>query len=82
METEKLLARWNVLLNEQGNAIAVRGVLQERLDILHRLNELGVRDIEGLDIFIAMETANASMREIDRASADSLQPATILRMPP
>jgi hypothetical protein len=71
METEKLLARWNVPLNEPGNAIGVRGVLQERLDILHRLNELGVREIEGLDIFTAMEATNASMREIDRASADS-----------
>jgi hypothetical protein len=69
METEMLLARWNVLLNEPGNAIAVRGVFQERLDILHRLNELGVRDIEGLSIFTAMEETNASMREIDKARA-------------
>jgi hypothetical protein len=67
METKELLARWDVLLNEPGNAIAVRGVLQERLDILHRLNELGVRDIEDLNIFTAMETTNASMREIDRS---------------
>jgi hypothetical protein len=69
METEKLLARWNVLLNEPGNAIAVRGVFQEKLDILHRLNELGIRDIEGLSIFTAMEATNASMREIDTARA-------------
>jgi hypothetical protein len=75
METEMLLARWNVLLNEPGNAIAVRGVFQERLDILHRLNELGVRDIEGLSIFTAMEATNASMRVIDAARALKTLPA-------
>jgi hypothetical protein len=69
METEQLLARWQVLLNEPGSAIALRDVLQERLDILHRLNELGTRAIEGLSIFTAMEAANVSMREIDRANA-------------
>ena len=66
METEELIARWHVLLNEPGNGIAVRGVLQERLDILHRLNELGVRDIEGLSIFAAMDTTNDLVRETDR----------------
>jgi hypothetical protein len=66
METEELLARWHVLLNKPGNAIAVRADLQERLDILHRLNELGVRDIEGLSIFAAMDTTNVLMREVDR----------------
>ena len=75
METEMLLARWKVLLNEPGNAIAVRGVFQERLDILHRLNELGVRDIEGLSIFTAMEATNASMRAIDKARALKTLPA-------
>ena len=69
METEELLERWHVLLNGPGNTIALRDVLQERLVILHRLNELGVRDIEGLSIFTAMETANASMREIAGTSA-------------
>ena len=69
METEALLARWHVLLHKQGNAIAVRGVLQERVDILHRLNELGTRTIEGLSIFTAMEATNVSMRELDAASA-------------
>jgi hypothetical protein len=69
METEELLARWHVLLNEPVNTIALRSVLQERHDILHRLNELGVRDIDGLSIFTAMETTNSSMREIDRAGA-------------
>jgi len=69
METEELLARWHVLLNEPGNAIARREVLQERLDILHRLNELGTRDIRSLSIFTAMETTNTLMREIARTNA-------------
>ena len=63
MESEELLARWHVLLNETSNAIAFRGVLQERLIILHRLNELGEKDIEGLSIVNALEETNASMRE-------------------
>jgi hypothetical protein len=67
METEELLARWHVLLNEPGNAIAVRGVLQERQIILHRLNELGARDIEGLSIVNALEATNVSMREIAKS---------------
>ena len=71
METEELLARWHVLLNEPGKTIAVRGVLQERQNILHRLNELGTRTIEGLSIFTAMEATNVSMRGLDRASAAS-----------
>ena len=67
METRELLARWQVLLNEPGNAIALRGVLQERLNILHRLNELGVRDIEGLSIVKVLEATNASLSAINRA---------------
>jgi hypothetical protein len=69
METEELLARWHVLLNEPGNALALRDVLQERLNILHRLNELGVRDLEGISIVTALEATNVSMREIVRAGA-------------
>ena len=69
METEKLLARWKVLRNGPGNAIAVRGVLQERLDILHRLNELGVKNIKGLSIFDAMESTNVSMRQVESQNA-------------
>ena len=70
MENKELLARWHVLLNEPGNSIALWDVLQERLDILHRLNELGTRQIEGLSIFTAMETTNVSMRELARAGTD------------
>jgi len=69
METKELIARWHFLLNEHGNAIASRDVLQEKLDILHRLNELGTRDIEGLSIFTAMDATNVSMREIAKAGA-------------
>jgi hypothetical protein len=68
METMELLARWHVLLNEPGNAVALRGVLQERLNILHRLNELGAWDIEGLAIVNALEATNASLSAINRAS--------------
>jgi hypothetical protein len=59
METKQLLARWHVLLNEPGNAIASRSVLEERLVILHRLNELGQYDIEGLPLVQALEETNA-----------------------
>jgi uncharacterized protein YmfQ (DUF2313 family) len=69
METEELIARWHVLLNKPDNGIVGRAVLQERLDILHRLNELGTRDIEGLSIFTAMDSTNVLMRETDKASA-------------
>ena len=68
METKELLARWRVLLNQPGNAIAHLGVLQERLNILHRLNELGIRDIEGLSLVKALEATNTSMRQINYAS--------------
>jgi hypothetical protein len=68
METKKLLARWLDLRNEQGSAIADRDVLQERLVILHRLNELGTMAIEGVSIFAAMDATNVSLREINRAS--------------
>jgi hypothetical protein len=69
VEIKELLARWQVLLNKTGNPAAMRDVLQERLDILHRLNELGTRDIDGLSIFTAMESTNVSLRGIDMASA-------------
>ena len=68
MEKEKLLARWHVLFNEPGNAIAVQSVLEERLAILHRLNELGVYEIEGVSLIKALEETNTLMRETYRAS--------------
>jgi len=67
MEKEELLERWLGLFNRPGNVIASRDVLQERLIILHRLNELGEKDIEGVSIVEALEKTNVLMREIDRA---------------
>jgi hypothetical protein len=67
METEQLLARWKVLLSEPGNAAASMDVLQERRDILHRLNELGTRSIDGVSIFTAMDSTSALMRTINSA---------------
>jgi hypothetical protein len=72
MEKEKLLARWHVLLNESSNAIGIRGVLQERLIILHRLNELGENDIEGLSIIRALEETNDLVWKTDRRLSESL----------
>jgi hypothetical protein len=69
MEKEKLLARWHVLLNEPSDAIGIRGVLQERLDILHRLNELGVKDVEGVSIVRALEQTNELVWKTAKASA-------------
>jgi hypothetical protein len=68
METKELLARWHVLLNEPGNAIALRGVLQEKLDILHRLNELGITQVEGLSLVQALEATNTSLRKVNTGS--------------
>ncbi len=69
MEKQKLIARWRVLLNEPNNAIGIRGVLQERLDILHRLNELGEKDIAGVSIVKALEATNDLVWRTDKASA-------------
>jgi hypothetical protein len=68
METKELLARWHVLLNEPGDAIALRVVLQEKLDILHRLNELGITRVEDLSLVQALEATNTSLRKINTAS--------------
>ncbi|MGC9943681.1 MAG: hypothetical protein ABSE48_17790 [Verrucomicrobiota bacterium] len=69
MEKENLLNRWQVLLKAPGDAEATRGVLLERQEILHRLNELGEKDIAGVSIVETLEATNASLRKIDRASA-------------
>jgi len=62
-------------MNGPGNVIAGRAVFQEKLDILHRLNELGVRVVDGLSIFTAMESANASLRAIEKALSFNTLPA-------
>jgi hypothetical protein len=53
---------------EPVNAIALRGVLQEKLNILHRLNELGITQVEGLTLVQALEATNTSLRKINTAS--------------
>jgi hypothetical protein len=58
MEKEQLLARWQVLRDEPVDGIGFQNVLEERLDILHRLNGLGVTDIGGLPIVTALEQTN------------------------
>jgi hypothetical protein len=68
METKELFNRWHVLINKPKNAQGFRGILEERQIILHRLNELGEKDIEGLSIVAALEETNVLMREFDRAS--------------
>jgi hypothetical protein len=68
METKELFNRWHVLIGQPTNTASFRGVLQERLDILHRLNGLGEQVIEGRPIVIALEETNVLMREFDRAS--------------
>jgi len=69
MEKQKLIARWRVLLNEPSNAVGIRGVLQERLDILHRLNELGENEVAGVSIVKALEATNELVWKTDKASA-------------
>lgn len=69
MEKQKLIARWRVLLNEPSNAAGIRGILQERLVILHRLNELGENDVAGVSIVKALEATNELVWKTDKASA-------------
>ncbi len=79
MEKQKLLERWHILLNEPSHAVGIRGILTERLDILHRLNELGVNDIEGVSIIKALEATNELVWKTDKAALPaSLAPETHL----
>ena len=68
METNQLFKRWHVLIGQPTNTAGFREVLQERLDILHRLNGLGEYVIEGRPIVAALEETNVLMREFDRSS--------------
>jgi hypothetical protein len=68
MEQQKLLARWHILLTEPSTASGLRDVLEERLVILHRLNELGVNNIEGLPIVKALEATNELVRKNDKTA--------------
>jgi hypothetical protein len=70
IEIEQLTARWEVLQNEPinpnpYNAAAIQSILHERLDILHRLNELGEVSIDNLPIVEALEQTNFLLRETD-----------------
>jgi len=70
IEIEKLTARWEFLKDEPVNpnpynAAAIQSILHERLDILHRLNELGEVSIDGIPIVEALEETNILLREVD-----------------
>ena len=71
-ETNTLMERWHQLQAEPvhasgGDETAVRSRLQERVTILHRLNELGEYAIDGIPIVRAMEETNILLREVDHA---------------
>jgi hypothetical protein len=68
MEKQKLLARWRDLSSAPGDAIGIRDILKKRLVILHRLNQLGVYDIEGLSIVKALEATNELVWKTDKAA--------------
>ena len=70
METEDLSNRWHELLQQRVNADSssaweIRRLLQERVTILHRLNELGEYMIDGVPIMEALEETNVLLRKID-----------------
>ncbi len=69
IEIETLVDRWRILQNDSiyTNIFAMQGMLQERLSILHRLNELGELSVDGISIVEVLEQTNASLREIDKA---------------
>ena len=70
MEITDLKEQWRASFNDpnHGGQQDSRETLQERQVILHRLNELGETDVNGLPIIEALEETNASMRKVDRQS--------------
>jgi hypothetical protein len=70
MEITDLKEEWRASFNDpnRGGQQDSREALQERLVILHRLNELGETDVNGLPIIEALEETNASIRKVDRQS--------------
>jgi hypothetical protein len=71
MEKNELLERWEALVHEGAhvelqNKRAAQALLQERLIILHRLNELGEYVVDGTPIGQALEDTNVLLREVDR----------------
>jgi hypothetical protein len=74
MEKENLINRWRALDAEtpepaDSSLGRTRGVLEERLEILHRLNELGVYRVDSHSIIEALEQANFGLRQIDKQEA-------------
>lgn len=70
-EIDDLKEQWRFSYDDseppaRDSRVASRDVLNERLSILHRLNELGETEINGLPIIEALEETNAFMRKIDR----------------
>jgi hypothetical protein len=70
MEIKDLKEQWRASFNDPnyGGQQDSRETLQERLVVLHRLNELGETDVNGLPIIEALEETNASIRKVDRQS--------------
>ena len=70
MEIKDLKEQWRASFNDpnHGGQQDSRETLQERQVILHRLNELGETDVNGLPIIEALEETNASIRKVDRQS--------------
>ena len=70
MEITDLKEQWRASFNDpnHGGQQDSRETLQERQVILHRLNELGETDVNGLPIIEALEETNASIRKVDRQS--------------
>jgi hypothetical protein len=70
LEITDLKEQWRASFKDpnHGGHQNSRAALQERVDILHRLNELGETDVNGLPIIEALEETNASMRKVDRQS--------------
>jgi hypothetical protein len=70
MEITDLKEQWRASFNDpnHGGQQDSRAALQERVVILHRLNELGETDVNGLPIVKALEETNVSIREVNRQS--------------
>ena len=70
MEITDLKEQWRASFNDSdhGGQQDSRAALQERVVILHRLNELGETDVNGLPLIEALEETNASIRKVDRQS--------------
>ena len=74
MERDDLVNRWRTLETELpepvgSNPALSRSLLEERLVILHRLNELGATDIDSHTIIEALEQANFGLRQINQQAA-------------